>query len=69
MNSKIRVSPEVSEMIIICDKRSESVGLLYVYPKVGPLQMGNTNLEFTKNLVKDYSKAKANGSLEIYYYR
>jgi hypothetical protein len=53
-------------MIIICDRRTETVGLLYLYPKTGPLRMENTNLEFTKNLVKNYSIVKAEGLLERY---
>jgi hypothetical protein len=53
-------------MIIICDKRTETVGLLYVYPKAGPLRMDTTNLDFAKNLVKNYSSVKSAGLLEKY---
>jgi len=53
-------------MIIICDKRTKQICLLYIYPKVGPLGMDSTNLEFTKKLVKNYSEAKASGLLKPY---
>jgi mRNA-degrading endonuclease RelE of RelBE toxin-antitoxin system len=53
-------------MIIICDKRTGTIGLLYLYPKTGPLRMESTNLDFAKNLVKNYSEVKAAGLLEKY---
>ncbi len=72
--NKIRLENELQNagksggyrMIIICDKRTETVGLLYLYPKTGPLRMETTNLEFTKNLVKNYSEAKKARLLEKY---
>jgi len=54
-------------MIIICDKRTEVIGLLYLYPKTGPLRMDTTNLDFAKQLVKNYSKVKTAGLLEKYF--
>jgi hypothetical protein len=72
--NKIRLENELQNsgksggyrMIVICDKRAETVALLYLYPKVGPLRMETTNLEFAKNLVKSYSETKAAGRLEKY---
>jgi hypothetical protein len=53
-------------LIVICDKRSESICLLYVYPKIGPHGIENTNLEFTKKLVKNYAQyKKENKNLEF----
>jgi mRNA-degrading endonuclease RelE of RelBE toxin-antitoxin system len=45
-------------MIAICDRRSESVCLLFVYPKIGPHGMESTNLDFSKKLVKSYAQFK-----------
>jgi hypothetical protein len=53
-------------MIVICDKRTKTVCLLYIYPKVGPLGMESTNLDFTKKLVKNYSESKASGLLKSF---
>jgi mRNA-degrading endonuclease RelE of RelBE toxin-antitoxin system len=51
-------------IIIICDKRNNSVGLLWVYPKTGPHGSESTNLDLTKKLVKNYSRTKKEGVLE-----
>ncbi len=51
-------------IIIICDKRDNSIGLLWVYPKTGPYGSESTNLDLTKKLVKNYAKIKKEGLLE-----
>ena len=51
-------------VIIVCDKRDNSVGLLWVYPKTGPHGSESTNLDLTKKLVKNYSRVKKEGLLE-----
>ena len=53
-------------MIILCDNRTKTIGLLYVYPKTGPLKMETTNLDFTKQLVKNYAEVRSKGLLEKY---
>ena len=51
-------------MIILCDRRTKTIALLYIFPKTGPYGMSNINLEFSKKLVRNYSKAKSTKSLE-----
>jgi mRNA-degrading endonuclease RelE of RelBE toxin-antitoxin system len=70
--NKIRLENELQNsgksggfrIIIICDKRDNSVGLLWVYPKIGPHGSESTNLDLTKKLVKNYAKLKKSGLLE-----
>ena len=56
-------------IIMMCDKRSSTVTLLYVYPKTGPHGLQSLNLDFQKKLVKAYSKAKADGTLIEYVFQ
>lgn len=45
-------------LLIICDKKDRSVGLLFVFPKTGPHGKNNIDLNFQKSLVKNYKAAK-----------
>ncbi len=51
-------------LIILCDNRAHEIGLLYIYPKVGPKGKVSINLEFSKKLVKTYATAKKSGLLK-----
>jgi mRNA-degrading endonuclease RelE of RelBE toxin-antitoxin system len=72
--NKIRLENELQNsgksggfrLIVICDKRTQTVCLLYLYPKVGPLGMESTNLEFAKKMVINYSEVKGLGLLKPY---
>lgn len=72
--NKVRLKNEVQSsgksggfrLIIICDNRTHEIGLLYIFPKVGPKGKDNINLDFSKKLVKSYSEAKKSGQLKKY---
>lgn len=51
-------------MIILFDKRTQTIAPLYIFPKTGPYGMTNINLPFSKKLVKNYAKAKTEKALE-----
>lgn len=53
-------------LIIICDKKTDTVGLLYVYPKTGPYGQSKLELDFQKKLVKNFSKLNKEGILLKY---
>lgn len=53
-------------LIILCDSRTREIGLLYIYPKVGPKGKVSVNLNFSKMLVKNYLAAKKSGLLKKY---
>jgi hypothetical protein len=53
-------------LITLCDKRTEDVGLIYVYPKTGPHGMENTTTDFLIKIVKSYHNDKTVGKLTIY---
>lgn len=53
-------------MIIICDRRTNDVGLICVYPKRGQHGMENTPDDLLKKWVKAYTNDKASGRLKNY---
>jgi hypothetical protein len=53
-------------LIILCDKRNDDVGLIYVYPKTGPHGKDSTTTEFLIKIVKKYSEDKKAGKLIKY---
>lgn len=53
-------------LIVICDNRTEEVGLIYVYPKVGPHGVDSTSKEFLVKIVKGYTNDKKNNHLRPY---
>lgn len=50
-------------IMVLCDKRDESINLLYVYPKVGPLEIKSLLDTYSKQLVRDFLKSRDSGEL------
>jgi len=53
-------------LIVICDNRTQHIGLIYVYPKTGPHGTPNTPKDFLVKITKGYHQAKAAGKLKLY---
>jgi mRNA-degrading endonuclease RelE of RelBE toxin-antitoxin system len=50
-------------LILCCNDKTKTVGLLYIFPKTGPLGMDNINEELEKKLVRRYIEEHKNGSI------
>jgi len=70
--NKIRLENEMQNsgksggyrIIVLCDRRTQTVGLLYIYPKVGPLGQLDIPKDKSKDLVRNYKKAKLDKAVE-----
>lgn len=53
-------------LITLCDRRTSSVCLLYVYPKTGPHGISDTSTEFLIKIAKKYGEDKKANKLTEY---